>query len=177
MSGEVTYDQAKGAVGSLLFLWSKIERTVRQELAAMHGGTLPKSAHGLASVLNAWEARLVEASEARPLQASLAFEIRARLQRPLEIRNGVCHGLLAISAEFDGRPAGIEWDLNGSRESITWEELQEIFAWLSKAPRAIGMLSRAAAEPDDTKAAKRLPEPGWWASEFGISCLPETQRP
>ena len=169
MSGEVTYDQAKGAVGSLLFLWSKIERTVRQELAAMHGGTLPKSAHGLASILNAWEARLVEARMTRPLQAALASEIRARLQRPLEIRNGVCHGLLGISAKFDGRPAGIEWDLNGKRESITWEELQEIFAWLSKAPRAILIRSGVAAEPDDTKAMKRLPDLGWWASEFGFS--------
>ena len=177
MTGEVTYHQMQSALGSLLLIWSTIERTLRNELAAMHGGTLPKSAHGLASILNAWEAKLVEARMTRPLQAALASEIRARLQRPLEIRNGVCHGLLAISAEFDGVPADFEWDLNGKRESITWEELQEIFAWLSKAPRAIGMLSRAAAEPDDTKAAKRLPEPGWWASEFGISCLPETQRP
>ena len=169
MTGEVTYHQMQSALGSLLFLWSTIERTLRNELAAMHGGTLPKSAHGLASILNAWEAKLVEARMTRPLQAALASEIRARLQRPLEIRNGVCHGLLGISAKFDGRPAGIEWDLNGKRESITCDELQEIFTWLSKAPRAILILSSVAAEPDDTKAMKRLPDPGWWASELGFS--------
>ena len=169
MTGEVTYHQMQSALGSLLFLWSTIERTLRNELAAMHGGTLPKSAHGLASILNAWEAKLVEARMTRPLQAALASEIRARLQRPLEIRNGVCHGLLGISAKFDGRPAGIEWDLNGKRESITCDELQEIFTWLSMAPRAILILSGVAAEPDDTKAMKRLPDLGWWASEFGFS--------
>ena len=169
MTGEVTYHQMQSALGSLLLIWSTIERTLRNELAAMHGGTLPKSAHGLASILNAWEARLVEARMTRPLQAALASEIRARLQRPLEIRNGVCHGLLGISAKFDGRPAGIEWDLNGKRESITCDELQEIFTWLSMAPRAILILSGVAAEPDDTKAMKRLPDLGWWASEFGFS--------
>ena len=169
MTGEVTYHQMQSALGSLLLIWSTIERTLRNELAAMHGGTLPKSAHGLASILNAWEAKLVEARMTRPLQAALASEIRARLQRPLEIRNGVCHGLLGISAKFDGRPAGIEWDLNGKRESITCDELQEIFTWLSMAPRAILILSGVAAEPDDTKAMKRLPDLGWWASEFGFS--------
>ena len=165
----VSFDQVKGSLGSLLFLWSRIERTARDEVAAMHGGKLPKSAHGLAAVLDAWEARLVEPRNERPLQAALASEVRARLKRPLEIRNGVCHGLFGISAEFNGRPAEISWDLNGKRDRVLWDELQQVLIWLSRAPRAIGILSHAAAEPDDFKAAKRLPDPGWWASEFGIT--------
>lgn len=171
MADEVTFDQIKGAIGSLLLLWSTIERTVRADVAAANGGELPKSAYGLAAVLNAWKANLVAARQTRPYQASLASEVRARLQRPLDIRNGICHGLVGISSEYNGTRAELTWDLNGGQESVTWEELEEIFSWLAGAPHAIGILSHAAAEPDDFKASKRLPEPGWWASEFGIAAM------
>src|SRR5690606_9176721 len=98
MDTEVTYFQMQGTLGSLLLIWAELERTIRDEVSRAHGGILPKSAHGIAAALNAWEAAMTKDRQTRPFQALLASQVRAQLQRPLDIRNGVCHGLVGVSA-------------------------------------------------------------------------------
>jgi len=98
----------------------------------------------------------------------LASRLRAQLQGPLEIRNGVCHGLDGISSAHDGKPATLSWEINGTRNSITWDELQTMFQWLSKIPGAISMISRAAGGKDPAKTERQLPDRRWWMAEYGI---------
>lgn len=98
MVNDVSFEQIRGSLGSLLLQWSAIERAAREEVARAHDGQLPKSAHGIAAVLNAWEAAVVARQDASPLRILLATTLRAQLQDPLDIRNGVCHGLVGLSA-------------------------------------------------------------------------------
>lgn len=146
MTKDVTFEQISGSLGSLLLLWAKIERLARDEVAQIHGGCLPKSAYGIAAVLNAWEAAVVAARPEVPLRALLAATLRAQLQEPLNVRNGICHGLVGISSTHGGRPATLIWEINDVKRGITWEELQATFAWLSKVPFAISTISNSRAE-------------------------------
>lgn len=168
MNEDITFEQMKSAIGSLLMLWARIERTIRTQLSNANGGKLPKSAHGIAAALNTWEAAMQNDSAIRPLQAQLASSIRAELQRPLDIRNGICHGLVGISSSDTDSPATITWRVGETYASITWDELQRVFDLLGKISRAISIISDAAAEKDHAKSASKLPDRDWWIAEFSI---------
>lgn len=88
MTNDVTYEQISASLGSLLLLWAAIERSARNEVARIYGGCLPKSAYGIAAVLNAWEAAVIATRPEAPLRALLASTLRTELQEPLSIRNG-----------------------------------------------------------------------------------------
>ena len=143
MVKDVSFEQIRGSLGSLLLLWSAIEQAARDEVARAHDGQLPKSAHGIAAALNAWEAAVVGGKDPSKLRMLLASTLRAQLQDPLDVRNGVCHGLVGLSATHGDRAASLTWELNSERRSITWDELQVTFSWLSKIPRAIVMISNS----------------------------------
>lgn len=171
MTDDVSFEQIKGSLGSLLYLWSQIERAARDEVANAHDGQLPKSAYGIAAVLNAWEAVVSDGKNASSFRTLLAHTLRTQLQHPLDIRNGVCHGLVGLSAAHGNRPASLTWELNGKKRSITWQELQVNFAWLSKVPFAIGMISNHS----ESKVGSRLIDNSenriWWQSEYGLELL------
>ncbi len=170
MTEKVTFDHIKGSIGSLIWLWVAIEHAARHEVASANGGNLPKGVRSIAGALNAWEAAILSDQQAKPFRAILAARLRAQLQRPLEIRNGVCHGLDGLMSESGDEPATMSWTLNGTHHSITWNELQSLFAWMSKVPFAIQMLSC-----DEIRPFGRLVDsPGnreWWEQEYGIECL------
>lgn len=169
MTTNVSFEQICGSLGSLLLLWSEIERTAREEVARAHGGQLPKSAHGIAAVLNVWEAAVVGAQNAPTLRTLLASRLRARLQYALEVRNGVCHGLLGFSAAHLNTPATLTWELNGENRSITWDELQINFSWLSKVPNAIEMISDPKPEKLGSRMTDSTENREWWIAEYGLN--------
>ena len=146
---------------------------MRDEVASAHNGQIPKSAYGIAAVLTAWEVAVAGGQNASPLRTLLASTLRAQLQYPLDIRNGVCHGLVGISAAYDNQPATLTWELNCEKRSITWQELKVIFAWLSKLQRAIIMISRSSHEKPGSRLIDNPENRNWWRSEFGLE-LPET---
>lgn len=171
MVNEVSFEQIRGSLGSLLLLWSAIERAAREEVARAHDGQLPKSAHGIAAVLNAWEAAVLARKDASPLRILLASTLRAQLQDPLDIRNGVCHGLVGISAAFGNRPATLTWELNGVKRSINWDELQTDFSWLSKVPFGIGIISNSLQESSGGRMTDTHENREWWRDEYGLDLL------
>ncbi len=171
MTKAVTFEQISASLGSLLFLWAAIERAAREEVARVHGGCLPRSAHGIAAVLGTWEAIVIAAHPEASLRALLAAQLRADIQKPLSIRNGLCHGLIGISSGRGGRTATLTWEINDMERSITWEEMQGTLGWLSKIPWAISMISssqpeRVGARMTDTPATRQ-----WWREEFGLDVL------
>lgn len=178
MTKDVTYEQISGSLGSLLLLWAAIERQARKEVARVHGGCLPKSAHGIAAVLNVWENAVVAEVSAGSLRALLASTLRAQLQEPLNVRNGLCHGLVGVSSAYDGKPATLIWEINDIKCSITWEELQATFSWLSKIPFAISMISNSSAEKLGSRTIDSPENRQWWHAEYGInfSSSPEKKR-
>lgn len=152
MTLDVTYEKISASLGSLLLLWAAIEQAARDETAQLHGGCLPKSAYGIAAVLNTWEAAIIAMRPEPPLRAMLAAKLRSELRVPLNIRNGVCHGLVRISSAYDGRAAALTWEINDATRSITWDELQSMSSWLSKIPSAISMITNLELEA------------GWWTT-------------
>lgn len=168
MTIDVTFEKASASLGSLLLLWAAIERAARDEVARLHDGRLPKSAHGIAAVLNAWEAAVIAFRPEAQLRASLAAALRAELQEPLNIRSGLCHGLVGISAAQGGQAAKLMWELNDETRSITWDELQRTFSWLSKVPAAMSMISTSPAEHAGSRMTDNSENRKWWLKEFGI---------
>lgn len=169
MEQGVSFDQIKGSLGSLLLLWSNVERALREEVARDHGGQLPKSAHGIAAVLKAWETAMAKGQLASPFRTSLASALCEELREKLVIRNGVCHGLVGISAEYAGKPATLTWELNDQKRSITWDELQAAFRWLSKVPIAAGIISNGSNNRPGCRMTDSEENREWWITEYAIS--------
>jgi hypothetical protein len=166
---DVTFEQINGAPKSLLLLWSRIERTAREEVARANGGVIPKSAHGIAAVLNAWEQSVIAKQQPACLRASAAKVLRAQLQEHLGVRNGICHGLDDVSCAYGGMPAMLTWSINGHKDSITWDELQASFSWLSRAPRAIETISTASSDTIGNRMLDNSDNRAWWLVEFGLN--------
>lgn len=168
MEERISFAQMQGSLGSLLWLWSNIERAARKEVARAYAGQVPKSAHGIAAVLNAWKSVVEHGPNASPPRTLLAFTLRSQLQHHLDIRNGICHGLLGISASRGNEPATLTWDFNDEKRSINWQELQIGFAWLSKVPFAISTISNSRQQETGSRLIYNCENRNWWMSEFGL---------
>lgn len=175
MVKDVSFEQISGSLGSLLLLWSTIEQSARAEVARANDGQLPKSAHGIAAALSAWEAAVVNGKDPSQLRKVLASTLRAQLQDPLDVRNGVCHGLVGLSATHGDGAASLTWELNGKRRSVTWDELQVTFSWLSKIPHAIDMISNSPSMTLGSRMKDNHENREWWRAEYGLN-LPDPTR-
>ncbi len=169
---DVSYESIKGAVGSVLLVWGRIERSARDEVVSVRG-CLPKSAHGIAAVLRTWEDTVIEGQPVTSLCPLLAATLRAELQGPLDIRNGICHGLMGISASSDDMSASLHWEINDEKHWISWEDLQTSLSWLSKVGYAIYMISNPKLETLGSRAINNDENREWWLMEFGLNLLAE----
>lgn len=167
----VTFDRMSGSIGSLLLVWSRIERCARDEVMRVSGSN-PQNLHGVAAVLNAWEEMVAATQPAASLCPKLARALRVQLQKPIEIRNGICHGLIGISAAYDENPGTLSWSLNGSACSISWDDLQELLAWLAKVPRTLSLVSNQSLALAEGLATDTTENRKWWSQECGLE-LPE----
>lgn len=95
----VTLDQMKAAVGSLLFLWSDIERALRAAFATELFAGNRKSVHLISQALHVWSKRVMPRGEDRPLQRELCQRLHDLLKDALLVRNLVCHSLIGYSAQ------------------------------------------------------------------------------
>jgi hypothetical protein len=164
---EGSVGQMMSAIGSLLWLWAEIERAARKEVLRAHDGILPTSAHGIAGMLNCWERTVVQDRKNQPFRAALASRLRVQLQSALNIRNGICHGLDGVSAAHGTEPGTLKWTVRETRHSITWDELQVLFPWLSKVPGAMQMLAYADQSPH-SRMVDRSENREWWVNEYGV---------
>lgn len=167
MSEVIGYERIKGTVASLLFLFAEIEGEARRILSRAELTERKAKMHGAGAVLNAWKDLLQTDGTSRAYEASLALRLWEQMQGPLDVRNGICHGLIGASAERNGSAATLCWRVDGDVRSMTYDELQGMFAWLSKVPHAIGMISHAVGVDDPSKL-RPLPTPDFWESEFGL---------
>jgi hypothetical protein len=166
-----SYDKINASPGSLLRVWGAVERAARDEVVRVHG-SLPKGAHGIAAVLRTWERDVIAAHPPVSLCPVLATTLRSQLQRPLDIRNGVCHGLIGISADTDRYRAALHWEINGKKQSMDWEDLQAMISWLSKLPRAFWIISNSSLGRLGSRATNNAENREWWLAEFALD-LPE----
>lgn len=164
---DVTFNQMSGAIGSLILLWSRIERSARDDVVRLLG-FLPARAHGIKAIIRTWEGAVVEAQPDDTLCSLLAATLRLQLQGQLDIRNGICHGLIGIMGSVGDAPATLSWELNGLKQSISWEELQSSLEWLSKIHFAFSMISNPDLERLDCSVIDTGENREWWRTEFGL---------
>jgi hypothetical protein len=164
----MTYDRMAGSVGSLMLVWAKIEQSARDEVVRAHGH-LPKSAYGIAALLRIWESTVIEKQPATSLYPLLAKTLRVSLNPQLEMRNGVCHGLVGISATREGMNGELHWEINNERYSSSWEDLQTSLSWLSKIHYAISIISNSSIERIGDRGIDDLENRKWWQTEFGLN--------
>ena len=168
---DITYDKLSGSLGSLLLVWAAVEKTVRQEIIRAHG-VLPARAHGIAAALRTWESGVIESQSATSLGPLLATTLRSQMQRPLDIRNGVCHGLVGMLMETEQKPAELHWEINDEKHSICWDDFQQQLHWLSRIPRAVSIISNLSMDRMGSTATNTAENREWWRSEFSLE-LPE----
>lgn len=156
----VSFEQMKGAVGSLIFLWSQIERELAESLDALQIEGSSKSAHGIARRLDLWSNQIKSRSGQRELASRLTDVLAAHLRDSLSVRNLICHGLTGISAKIhsEGKDARLTVELGDIRRSLTWTELQIMFGWMSRVRWLIRDLTTASLEPDNRHAENLLRE-------------------
>jgi hypothetical protein len=92
---DLTYERISEVLGSLLMVWASVEKSVRHEVVHAHG-VLPPRARGIAAVIRTCESAIIGSQPATSLGPVLATALRGQLKEPLDIRNGLCHGLIGI---------------------------------------------------------------------------------
>lgn len=168
---DISYERISGALRSLLLVWASLEKAVRHEVVRAHGH-LPPRAHGIAAAFRTWESSVAQSQPANSLGPLLAAALRSQLQMPLDVRNGLCHGLVGISAANENMQATLRWEMNDERHAISWDDLQEQLKWLSRLPQAVSVISRPSLERPGNRATNTAENRAWWRSEFSLD-VPE----
>lgn len=153
----ITFERMKGTIGTLIFLWSGIEGELTDSVRMLCDGKVAKSAHGISRSLEMWSERVISKDDSRSLQATLCARVVELLKEALVVRNLVCHGLVGICA--DGRSAHLHVKLGTDERLLSWNDLDEMFRWMSRTKWLIGALTKAAMEGDTNRAGARLR--GW----------------
>src|SRR6056297_1842220 len=86
-SKEVTFLQMKEAIGTLLFLWSDIEKALGAAIRKLNRGKLPKSAHGISASLRAWAELVAVAADGRARHLQDTQRLTLHLKQALVVRN------------------------------------------------------------------------------------------
>lgn len=153
-SGPVSFVEMKASIGSILFLWSSVERELAKQIDALDDGSTKNGAHTLSQKISRWESLQGAASGERPEHEALLREVRERLTLALDIRNRISHGLIGIRAdryEYNGE-ACLTTELNGETRILSHAELDHSMRVLSQLVWAIRSLSDAAMQKDPLKA-------------------------
>ena len=154
----VSFEQMKGAIGSLIFLWSQIERELSVSLDALQTDCSSKYPHGIGRRLELWSGQIQTRDERRERASILTEVLSAHLRECLSVRNLICHGLIGITAKIhpEDNDAHLTVELGDRSKSLTWAELQFMFRWMSRARWLIRDLTAASLEPDHQNAEKLL---------------------
>lgn len=154
----ITFDQMKGTIGSLLYLWSGIEKSLNVAIENLHGENVPRSVHGIRRSIDVWSLAIKQTDQTSTLRADLCDRLVKMLKEALVIRNLVCHGLIGISARLhiDDPEAHLKVQLGDDMRLLTWHQLDEMFSWMSSTRSLIRDLTEAATQNDAQRANDRL---------------------
>lgn len=146
----VSFIEIKGSIGSILFLWSSVERELSKGIETLDEGLAKNRVHGISRKISHWVRLQMAACAERPEHRALLLEIRKRLTLTLAIRNCIAHGLIGISADPSGHSgdASLTTEMNGEMRKLHHAELDQCMRILSHLIWAIGSLSQAAKQTD-----------------------------
>lgn len=166
-STDVSLDEVRGSLGSLLLLWSDIELSVRREIARRNA-PVPKPGAGFVATFGTWIKLFTGKQKDAPLRAMAAQALRVELEQQRKVRNGICHCLTGYSATSGATPATLTWTVGGADCSITYQDLQARLCWLSRVPRAMSVISGSPFGGSQCRLTDNPENRTWWSAEFGI---------
>lgn len=150
----VTLQDMKASIGSILLLWSSVERELTQRIEALSDGQVKNGAHTISQKISRWKDLQAIACAERPEHKTLLTNVHERLTQALDIRNRIAHGLIGIAVDPFGHrgDAGLETEMNGEKRILRYGELEHLMRVLSHLKWAIVSLSDAAIQKDPRKA-------------------------
>ncbi|MCF1711166.1 hypothetical protein L0V05_20375 [Tabrizicola sp. J26] len=153
----VTFSQMKGAIGSLVLLWSRIEMALAEAIQSLPD-EVAKDAHGIRRSIDVWERYVMSRGSGEEPLSLLCQRLVARLKHALDVRNQVCHGLIGITGQVSASDpeAHLTVRLKGKRKDISWSELQSMFSWMSRAGHLICDLTHVALADDPRQEGRTL---------------------
>ena len=163
----VSVNDLRACLGSLLFLWANIERELREQVARQCG-TVSRPAHGIGACLRSWRSSIPDGGGTGQFRAELADCLIQQLQHPIKMRNGLCHGLTGYSSGSE-ISAELSWQLKEQEERVSYKELQDLFSWLARLPRALSVLSRPPVAGKFDRCVDTAEDRQWWQTEFALS--------
>ena len=143
----MTYDEIKGTVGSMLFLWASIEVALSEALMHLNDDDLPKSAYRISGRIELWLAAMERRAAGNVRLVAICQTVVEHLNTSLQLRNMICHGFRGATSSDAftvGEEAHLRVQLGEPERKIYWSELQGMFRWMSRAPRTIGNLTSCA---------------------------------
>ncbi len=147
----ISYDRISGTIGSMVWLWAEIERSLKGSILTMGG----EVSFGISSNLRVWSGLMQSNDPACALQNQIVERVAAHLTDALRIRNAICHGLTGISAQREDVAACLWVQLgDGPEERLEWDRLKALFDWMSRCEGVIANLTGAAREADPVRRAR-----------------------
>lgn len=137
--------ELKQAVGSHFFVWSMLERNLKQALSELDVEGQEKPVHGISRSLDQWRQLHEAATHGNPEHLELIDEVLGVIRCGLDIRNRLAHGIYGMTAW--GQTASsvyIKTELKGVRSKITFEALELNNNRLGYIGSHIGRLTNAA---------------------------------
>ncbi|WP_170324978.1 hypothetical protein [Ruegeria arenilitoris] len=115
----------KEAVGTHFFVWSMLERRMKQVLCELDADGTSQPVHGVSRTLDRWRQLHKAVTPSNPEHLEFVDEVFAIMADGLIMRNRIAHGISGFNAE--GRTASnvfIRTELNGKVHEITYEALE-----------------------------------------------------
>jgi hypothetical protein len=165
-SATVSINDLMACLGSLLFLCSDIERVLREQVARQQG-TDPSQFHGITACLRCWRSGIRDTENSGDFRAELADALVEQLQHAITMRNGLCHGLTGFSSGCE-QSAQLRWRLNDCEGRVSYKELQDLFKWMSRLPRAFLVLSSPSVDGKFSRCVDTAENRQWWQTEFSL---------
>lgn len=151
----VSHEQMKAAIGSLVFLWSRIERELTAAIRLLVDPEA-KVPYGPARLLDCWSKAIACRSADRPWQTALCDRVVGHLRDALGVRNFICHGLVGVTGQRQGVEPFLTVELGAEGRVVTWRELQEMFDWMSRTELLVFDLTHASLDDDVARSDERL---------------------
>jgi len=141
-----TYDDIRGTVSSMLFLWASIEAALADAMDKLFGGEPPKSAHRISARIDLWLEMMEQHTAGNARLINICKTLVQHLKVSLRLRNMICHGLrgAAASNARTGEPAHVLVQLDGQVRKIYWQEFHDMFSWMSRTHWMIAELTGCA---------------------------------
>ena len=151
-TAKVSLSEIRESVGFVFFVWSRLERALREAVHEMDASVPKRTGRGIAQTLDLWHELHMNALPQNTLHSEFIQELLALFTEGLEIRNRLAHGIIGWSvAGGDKNDAYISTLMNDKEVIIHLAELRSITDQMGSVFNHLDRLTSFALKPDRWK--------------------------